>query len=126
MQKSFVVKSTLCIEECQFYLRTGDLLVYDPSHQRLTVYRNGEITKVLSQTPLSVAGMVKTNILAEVQTPSPAPPAPVEASAPATKADAPKPQKKALATPAPKKQEVKKAVVSSEEEPTVTISEATI
>lgn len=73
MQKSFVVKATLCIEECQFYLRAGDVLMYESTSHRLTVYRNNEIVKNLKQTPLGIGALVKTGILTEVVTPTAAP-----------------------------------------------------
>lgn len=66
MQKSFIVKATLCIEECQFYLRAGDLLMFDAATQRLTVYRGNDIAKILRLTSLGVGAMVKTGILQEV------------------------------------------------------------
>ncbi len=68
MQKSFVVKATLCIEDCQFYLRAGDVLMYDSAAHRLTVYRANDLIKVMQQTPLGISGMLKTGILQEVTT----------------------------------------------------------
>jgi hypothetical protein len=97
MQKSFVVKATLCIEECQFYLRAGDVIMYESVGHRLTVYRANEIVKTLKQTPLGISAMVKTGILQEVIAPSPvAVPAPAKLSPAieATPQTPPKPSKK--------------------------------
>jgi hypothetical protein len=79
VQKSFVVKATLCIEDCQFYLRAGDVLMFESTARRLTVYRANEIIKTLTQTPLGIAAMLKTGILQEV---TPQVSAPVAVAAP--------------------------------------------
>jgi hypothetical protein len=85
MQKSFVVKATLCIEECQFYLRAGDVLMYDTVGHRLNVYRANAIVKTLQQSPISISGFLKAGMIHEVSTPAPvvvpAPPKPVPAVA---------------------------------------------
>ena len=69
MQKSYVVKATLCIEECQFYLRAGDVLMYNSVTRSLTVYRANTIVKTLEQSPISISGFVKTGMLSEVTAP---------------------------------------------------------
>lgn len=78
MQKSYIVKATLCMEDCQFFLRAGDMIVYDGASQRLTVYRNNDIVKILKQSPLGVAALQKTGILQEPPTPT----APVKVAPP--------------------------------------------
>lgn len=85
MQKSFVVKATLCIEDCQFYLRAGDVLMFESAAQRLSVYRANDLIKTLKQTPLGIAAMLKTGILQET---TPAPAAQVVAAAPTKPAQA--------------------------------------
>jgi hypothetical protein len=83
MQKSYVAKHTINFVNFEFYIRPGDLLVHDPANQnRLTVYRNGQIVKVVKQNPLGVVAMLKSKFIEEVTTPSPTPvaaPIPVEA-----------------------------------------------
>lgn len=92
MSKSYVVKTTLCIEDCQFYLRAGDILVYEPSTLRLTVYRGGAIAKTLKQTGLSIAGLVKSKIIEEQVNRAPAA-APKKAATPKQEAQEFKRQK---------------------------------
>ena len=67
MQRSYIVKATLCIEENQFYLRAGDVLMFDSASSRLTVYRNASIVKVIKQSSLSISALVKSKILEEVE-----------------------------------------------------------
>ena len=106
MQKSFVVKATLCIEECQFYLRAGDVLMYDTVAHRLNVYRANAIVKTLDQTPISVAGFVKAGMFQEVSTPAPvavpAPPKPAPAVA-AVQPVKPSPKVEVRKKPTPEK-----------------------
>jgi hypothetical protein len=123
MQKSYIVKATLCVEDCQFYLRTGDVLLYDTAAQRLTVYRNANIVKVLHQTPLSMAGMVKAGIFEETtnQTPAKSPVVVPAPPAPATANETSAPSKSNRSTKKPK------TVITEEETtPTPVTSEPTI
>jgi hypothetical protein len=95
MQKSFVVKATLCIEECQFYLRAGDVLMYDTVAHRLTVYRANAIVKTLNQTPIGISGFLKAGMIHEVSTPAPvAVPAPPKPALATGASVAPKPPAK--------------------------------
>src|SRR5271165_5367270 len=95
MQRSYIVKATLCIEENQFYLRAGDVLMFDSASSRLTVYRNASIVKVIKQSPLSIAALVKSNILEEVRnTEAPVVSSPTKELFSSTKSpEAPKPLK---------------------------------
>lgn len=77
MQKSYFAKTTINFVDFEFYVRPGDLLVHDPANQnRLTVYRNGQIVKVVKQDPLGIVAFLKNRFIEEVVAP-PAPP-PVE------------------------------------------------
>ena len=93
MQKSYVSRTTINFVDFEFYIRPGDLLVHDSAnHNRLTVYRSGQIVKVVKQTPLGVAAFLKNQFIEEVTTPlvavspsvkvSKAPPTPIEAPVP--------------------------------------------
>ena len=54
MQKSYLVKQAMNFgNTVNFIIRAGDILVYDSSNQnKITVYRNGDIIKVLSNQSL--------------------------------------------------------------------------
>lgn len=72
MQKSFVVKSPINFVDFGFFVRIGDILVHDTANNnRLTVYRNGEIAKVITQTPLCMAALMKSDFIAEMLPPPP-------------------------------------------------------
>jgi len=69
MMKSYVAKTTINLVNFEFYIRPGDLLVHDPANQnRLTVYRNGQIVKVVKQDPLGLAVFLKVKFIEEVTT----------------------------------------------------------
>lgn len=101
MQKSYVAKTTINLVNFEFYIRPGDLLVHDPANQnRLTVYRNGQIVKVVKQDPLGLAVFLKVKFIEEI-TPVAASPVveaskatPVVADAPVTQPERPKPYSK--------------------------------
>jgi hypothetical protein len=82
VQKSYIVKTTINLVNFEFYVRPGDLLVHDPANQnRLTVYRNGQIVKVVKQDPLGITAFLKTKWIEEISptavaAPVPAPVAP--------------------------------------------------
>lgn len=79
MQKSFVAKTTINFVDFEFYVRPGDLLVHDTSnHNRLTVYRNGQIVKVVKQEPLGIVAFLKNKFIEEVSDTAPAPAKTVE------------------------------------------------
>lgn len=81
MIKSYVAKTTINFVDFEFYVRPGDLLVHDTSnHNRLTVYRNGQIVKVVKQEPLGIVAFLKNKFLEEV--PVVASSAPVETTKP--------------------------------------------
>lgn len=66
MQKSYVVKSTISFIDFNFYVRPGDLLVHDTAnHNRLTVYRNGQIVKVIRVEPIGIAAFLKSKFIEE-------------------------------------------------------------
>jgi hypothetical protein len=67
LQKSYVVKSPINFADFGFFVRVGDILVHDTANQnRLTVYRNGEIVKAITQTSLGMAALVKNQFITEV------------------------------------------------------------
>lgn len=81
MIKSYIAKSTINFVDFEFYIRPGDLLVHDTAnHNRMTVYRNGQIVKVVKQGSLGIVALLKNNFIEEVV----APPA-VPVTPPATK-----------------------------------------
>lgn len=112
MQKSYVVKSPINFSDFGFFVRVGDILVHDTAnHNRLTVYRNGEIVKSITQTSLGMAALVKNQFITEV-TASAAPTpqtSPSRASTSLTKAQS-SPSKTADAVPTLKKVEKKEPV----------------
>lgn len=74
MQKSYVVKSTINYVDFNFYVRPGDLLVHDTAnHNRLTVYRNGQIVKVVRQEPIGITAFLKSKFIEEVAATAPVP-----------------------------------------------------
>ena len=99
MQRSFVAKSTVNFPDFELYVRVGDILVYNAANDNsLTIYRNGAIVKTIRTTPISIAAMLKTKMIAEVTAPAPKP----VAAAPPAPAPAPKPVVKPKSTPKPK------------------------
>jgi hypothetical protein len=70
LQKSYLVKSPINFADFGFFVRIGDLLVHDPlNHDKLTVYRNGEIIKSITQTSLGVLALLKNDFISEVGPP---------------------------------------------------------
>jgi hypothetical protein len=102
LQKSYVVKSPINFADFGFFVRVGDILVHDTAnHNRLTVYRNGEIVKSITQTSLGMAALVKNHFIAEVTAAAPAPqssPTKATSAPPAPKSS---PSKPASAVPTP-------------------------
>lgn len=98
--KSYVAKTTINFVDFEFYIRPGDLLVHDlANHNRLTVYRNGQIVKVVKQNPLGVVAFLKNKFIEEVAAdtvvapevilpPVEAPGTPTEPKKPASKPEA--------------------------------------
>jgi hypothetical protein len=122
LTKSYVVKSPINFANFAFFVRVGDILVHDTANgNKLTVYRNGEIVKAITQTPLGMAALLKQNFVSEltvtqhpaaVSTPPRAPEAPKKASpAPVSEFDKLKTQKDAIV-----KKEAKKVKVEPKEE----------
>ena len=65
--KSYIAKTTINFVEFEFYVRAGDLLVHETANQnRLTVYRNGQIAKVVKQSPLGIAAFLKNKFIEEI------------------------------------------------------------
>ena len=109
MQRSYLVKSPVHFADYGFFVKVGDILVHDTSNSnRLTVYRGGEVVKVVKQTTLGLSAMQKSGFIEEViQQAKPAPKAPtkpVEAPKAPPKKEEPKPPKKEE----PKPKDVKK------------------
>lgn len=69
MQKSYLVKQSVDFGQgSKFLIRPGDILVYDSQNQnKITVYRNGDIAKVLANQSLSgLSGLLKVGWLSEI------------------------------------------------------------
>jgi hypothetical protein len=66
MQKSFIARTTINFVDFEFYVRSGDLLVYDTTNHRLTVYRNGQIVKAIKQTSLALGAFLKNRFIEEL------------------------------------------------------------
>lgn len=69
MQKSYLVKQSVDFGQiAKFLIRPGDILVFDSAnHNKVTVYRNGEIMKVLANQSLSgLQGLAKSGWIAEI------------------------------------------------------------
>ena len=65
--KSYIARTTINFVEFEFYIRAGDLLVHDTANQnRLTVYRNGQIAKVVKQSPLGISAFLKNKFIEEI------------------------------------------------------------
>ena len=72
--KSYVSNTTINFEGFKFYVRPGDILVHDArNHNSLSVYRNGQLVKVVKQDPLAIEAFVKSKFIVEVQAPPPPP-----------------------------------------------------
>jgi hypothetical protein len=73
MQRSYISSTTINFIDFNFYVRPGDLLVHDTvNHNRLTVYRNGQIVKVVRQDPIGIVAFLKNKFITEVA-PTPTP-----------------------------------------------------
>ncbi len=67
MQKSYLAITTINFVDFNFYVRPGDLLVHDlGNHNRLTVYRNGQIVKVVKQEPIGILAFLKNKFIQDV------------------------------------------------------------
>jgi len=95
MQKHYVSKTTINMANYELYIRSGDILVHDPSNNnKLTVYRNGSIVKIIQQTPLGIAVMIKNGFIEPISAPTPAPAPQAPVSPPAKKVVVEVPKKK--------------------------------
>jgi hypothetical protein len=67
LTKSYVVKSPINFVNFSFFVRVGDILIHDTANgNKLTVYRNGEIVKAITQTALGMAALLKQNFVSEL------------------------------------------------------------
>lgn len=69
MQKSYLVKQSVDFgQSAKFLIRPGDILVYDSANQnKIVVYRNGEIMKVLANQSLGgLQGLAKSGWITEI------------------------------------------------------------
>ena len=69
MQKSYLVRQSVDFgQTSKFLIRPGDILVFDSQNQnKVTVYRNGEIMKVLpNQSGGGLSGLVKSGWIVEI------------------------------------------------------------
>jgi hypothetical protein len=69
MQKSFLVRQAVDFgQTSKFLIRPGDILVFDSQNQnKVTVYRNGEIQKVLpNQSSAGLTGLMKSGWITEI------------------------------------------------------------
>ena len=86
MQRSYVSKTTINFANAELYVRSGDILVHDPANNnKLTIYRNGSIVKVIQQTSLGIAVMLKNGFIEPINAPAPAPAPSAPVSPPAKK-----------------------------------------
>jgi hypothetical protein len=96
VQKSFVVKSSINFANFGFFVRVGDILVHDTANgNKLTVYRNGEIVKAITQTALGMAALLKQGFVSELlvsQRPAAVPASPRAPEAPRKATPAPVPE----------------------------------
>ncbi len=72
MMRSYLVRTSVDFgQTAKFLIRPGDILVYDSANQnKVTVYRGGEIAKVLpNQSPSGLAGLAKSGWIVEIHTP---------------------------------------------------------
>jgi hypothetical protein len=68
MIKSYLAKTTINFVDFEFYIRPGDLLVHDVANQnRLTVYRNGQIVKVVKQTSIGIDAFLKNKFIEPIK-----------------------------------------------------------
>jgi len=93
LQKSFVVKSSINFANFGFFVHVGDILVHDTANgNKLTVYRNGEIVKAITQTALGMAALLKQGFVSELlvsQRPAAVPASPRAPEAPRKPTPAP-------------------------------------
>jgi hypothetical protein len=69
MQKSYLVKTSVDFgNTSKFLIRPGDILVFDSqNHNKVTVYRGGEIVRVLPDQSLGgLTGLAKSGWIAEI------------------------------------------------------------
>ena len=66
MQKSYVTKSPINFVQSSFRVNTGDILVHDSVSQKLTVYRGGQIVKIMKQSSIGMMALVKDHFAEEV------------------------------------------------------------
>lgn len=69
MQKSFLVRQSVDFGQVsKFLIRPGDIIVFDSQNQnKVIVYRNGEIQKVLAnQSASGLAGLAKSGWIVEI------------------------------------------------------------
>lgn len=112
MQKSYIVKSPINFADFGFFVRVGDILVHDTSNNnRLTVFRNGNIVKAITQTALGITALIKSEFI-------------VEAIATLPKVEVVKPVAKKQPTPiAPTVAELQKRVKATKEEISPTVQQ---
>ena len=77
MRRSYIAQSAFTLNETS--VRPGDILVHDPNNSnKLIIYRNKDIFKIMTLSPLGMQTMLKNDWLSVHEEPS-APPAPVKA-----------------------------------------------
>ena len=119
MKKSYVAKTTINFVEHGFFVRSGDILIHDVANQnQMTIYRGGQIVKVIKQTSLGVLAMLKNRYIEETSTQTPPPPK----EALKTKPEAKKPPSK----PAPEPVKLPEAKVAPKVEIKEEFAEVTV
>lgn len=66
MNKSYVTKSPINFVQSSFRVNAGDILVHDTVNQKLTVYRGGQIVKVMKQSAIGMTALVKDRSADEI------------------------------------------------------------
>src|SRR5271154_3019036 len=73
MQRSYVTKSPINFVQFSFRVNAGDILVHDTVNQKLTVYRGGQIVKIMKQSSLGLSAFAKDRLIEEIVEHKPAP-----------------------------------------------------
>ena len=107
MTKTFVAKTTINLPDSGFYIRTGDMLMYDLG--KLSIYRAGKLQKTIKTSAIALAGWQKMKWVEEVSgaIPTPEPTLQPTRTAKVTPPATPRASKPVVkASKSPKKEEV--------------------
>jgi hypothetical protein len=68
MKQSYVVNTTVCVQEAEFTLKPGDVIVHDEATDKITAFRNNDIERVFQINELGVSGMLSAGWLEKEKT----------------------------------------------------------